>query len=677
MATQPTPSMNISITADLSTYNSLGSLITTSALNKSLRLPVGGYNSGSNVITNSNGLVTLGTADAGFVMSSAPITVTAGSSTVVGTKLFSYDGAVSPIVISTTSTTPVTVEYVIGTKTLTVPDKPVITGVIPGDKSVSVAFTPPANGGSPITLYSVTSKPGGITKTGTTSPIQVTNLTNGVPYTFTIVAINAIGNSVASNASPSATPVLVSRVPGPPIGVEVSKINTSSANVYFIAPTNVGSTPITGYTVTSNPGNKTASGTASPIVITGLTPGTTYTFTVVATNTNGNSVPSVPSFPVAFVPSKPTAPTITGVTTTGTTANVQFTAPSSNGGSPITQYTVKSTPGNITASGTSSPITVNGLLPKTSYRFTMVATNSAGNSVNSNLSSSITTAPPPSTVPSAPIGLEAILTGDSVKIFFPYSRNNGGSPITEYIVSSTPAGLTASGTSSPITVPGIQYSTPYTFSIVARNAIGDSTPSPSSVVVTRTPANTVPGVPTITNVSLTNNVASIQFTPPMSNGGSPITEYTVTSSPSGLTGTGTSSPISVTGLTYGTPYTFTIKAKNSVGDSIASESSASVTPVEPALPENVPSAPRNLEAAKIDYQTVDVYFQAPLSTGGSEITSYTVTTTPGTNTASGTSSPIRLTVANPGLAYQFTVTAVNVNGAGAPATTAFALQMGD
>jgi uncharacterized protein (TIGR02145 family) len=52
----------------------------------------------------------------------------------------------------------------------------------------------------------VTSSPGGITATGTTSPLNVTGLTNGTAYTFTIVATNAIGNSSPSTASSAVTP---------------------------------------------------------------------------------------------------------------------------------------------------------------------------------------------------------------------------------------------------------------------------------------------------------------------------------------------------------------------------------------------------------------------------------------------------------------------------------------
>ena len=76
-----------------------------------------------------------------------------------------------------------------------------------GVASASVAFVAPSsNGGSAITGYTVTSSPGSFTAMGTTSPINVTGLTNGTAYTFTVVATNAIGNSVASAASSAVTP---------------------------------------------------------------------------------------------------------------------------------------------------------------------------------------------------------------------------------------------------------------------------------------------------------------------------------------------------------------------------------------------------------------------------------------------------------------------------------------
>jgi len=89
---------------------------------------------------------------------------------------------------------------------------------------------------------------------------------------------------------------------------------------------------------------------------------------------------------------------------------------------------------------------------------------------------------------------------------------------------------------------------------------------------------TVPGAPTIGAVTLlSSSSASVAFTAPASNGNSAITSYTVTSSTGSFTGTGSSSPITVSGLAAGTSYTFTVTATNAVGTSSASSASSSVT----------------------------------------------------------------------------------------------------
>lgn len=101
---------------------------------------------------------------------------------------------------------------------------------------------------------------------------------------------------------------------------------------------------------------------------------------------NGRTI----SISVATVPDAPTIGTATLVGTTG--ASVTFTPPASTGGSPITGYTVTSSPGSFTATGGSSPISISGLATNTTYTFTVVATNAVGNSSPSAASNSITTA---------------------------------------------------------------------------------------------------------------------------------------------------------------------------------------------------------------------------------------------------------------------------------------------
>lgn len=89
---------------------------------------------------------------------------------------------------------------------------------------------------------------------------------------------------------------------------------------------------------------------------------------------------------------------------------------------------------------------------------------------------------------------------------------------------------------------------------------------------------TAPGAPTIGTATKTGTTtATVAFTVPASNGGSPITVYTAVSTPGGITRTGTSSPINMTGLTTATAYTFRVTATNAIGTSAQSAASNSIT----------------------------------------------------------------------------------------------------
>jgi hypothetical protein len=94
-----------------------------------------------------------------------------------------------------------------------------------GNAQVSVAFDTAPNGGSAILDYTVTSSPGGLTATGSASPLVVTGLTNGVDYTFTVTATNSVGTGAASAASNSVTPS---------IGTAVNDIQNFNTNVYVV-----------------------------------------------------------------------------------------------------------------------------------------------------------------------------------------------------------------------------------------------------------------------------------------------------------------------------------------------------------------------------------------------------------------------------------------------------------
>jgi len=119
-------------------------------------------------------------------------------------------------------------------------------------------------------------------------------------------------------------PCVSNTVPGAPTGVFATAGNTS-ATVIFAAPSNNGGSLITSYTVTSTPGGITATNSTSPINVTGLMTGTAYTFTVIATNASGNSVPSVASTTVT-----PLAPICTSSIVFDGDGNAYHTIPIGN-----------------------------------------------------------------------------------------------------------------------------------------------------------------------------------------------------------------------------------------------------------------------------------------------------------------------------------------------------------
>jgi IPT/TIG domain/Fibronectin type III domain len=98
-------------------------------------------------------------------------------------------------------------------------------------------------------------------------------------------------------------------------------------------------------------------------------------------------------------------------------------------------------------------------------------------------------------------------------------------------------------------------------------------------------ASGTPGAPTIGTATAGDTVATVNFTAPASDGGSPITSYTATSvdgtnpANGGQSATGASSPLTVTGLTNGDSYTFTVAAANTNGPGPASGTSNAVVPV--------------------------------------------------------------------------------------------------
>ncbi len=381
-----------------------------------------------------------------------------------------------------------------------------------------------------------------------------------------------------------------------------------SATVSWTAPDNGGSL-ITSYTVTpytgSTAGTPVTVANQTPnasTTITGLTSGTTYTFTVSATNSVGTSAASTPSN--AVTPQAQSAPgTPTGVSAVAGngSATVSWTAPP-NGGTTISSYTITpyttgesssaGTPVTISGNPPATTATVSGLTNGTAYLFSVSATNSVGTGPESADSTQVVPAGPPL----APTGVTATSGTASATVTWT-APDPQGSPITSYTVTpfvgSTPqVPVTVSG-SPPATsalMAGLTDGTSYTFQVTATNATGTSASSAPSAAVT--PAD-VPAPPAaVTAVTAGSGSLSVSWTP-QSNSGAAITSYTLTpyagstaGTPVTVSGSPPATSTTVTGLTNGTTYTFTATATNAVGTSASSTASDPATPV--AAPETCP-----------------------------------------------------------------------------------------
>lgn len=278
-------------------------------------------------------------------------------------------------------------------------------------------------------------------------------------------------------------------LPGAPTGVSALAGN-AQATVSFTSPTNTGTTAISSFTVTAtdgtNPshGGQSASGPSSPIAVTGLTNGDSYTFTVTATNLAGNGPASAPSSPV--VPyTVPGAPTGVSAQAGNAQATVTFTAPN-NGGSTITSYRATATDsttlanGSEMATGSVSPITVKGLTNGDSYTFTVTATNLAGTGMASAPSSPVVPTAA-ATVPSAPQNVSAKTDASKgTDLSWNAPASNGGSSVTSYTVfRSTRSGSESAYTSVNCASSSCTFhdsntrrGTVYYYEVAAVNAVG-------------------------------------------------------------------------------------------------------------------------------------------------------------------------------------------------------------
>lgn len=280
-----------------------------------------------------------------------------------------------------------------------VPGAPQGVNAVAGDGYAQVDWeAPDYDGGSSITRYTVTASPGNLQCTFTPpafspsppSVCTVQGLTNGTAYTFVVTATNASGTGATSAPSAAVTPA---GVPSAPLNISATA-GDGSAQVFWNASASDGGQAITQYRVWSvqdslkqcTPQNLSDLN----CTVSGLTNGSTYTFHARAYNNLGAGPYSAASNAITptGLPGVPTA--VSAVASCNNTAVITWSAPGSDGGSPITAFNVTSVQNAglaCSTGGSGRSCSIPGLTEGQNYSFRVTATNALGNSAAATTSS--------------------------------------------------------------------------------------------------------------------------------------------------------------------------------------------------------------------------------------------------------------------------------------------------
>jgi hypothetical protein len=509
--------------------------------------------------------------------------------------------------------------------------------------------------------------------TDDTSPATITGLTNGTTYEVYVSAYNASG------ATDSATDSALARTtPSAPSGLALSSVTTSAASFTWTA-SNDGGSALSSYTVYRNGATiASISGSATSYTDSTVADGTTYSYTLLATNIAGSSPASSP----LSITTRPAAATdVAAEATSGspTSITVSWTDSTSAVVAGYKLYYRAGTTGAYTewTAGTddSSGTAVTGLIAGTSYYFRVDAyVNNGGTAYET--ASSVAGPVTAITTPDQVGGEDAASGGSQVSLSWSSITPTSAKPLTGYKIyyrlsTSTGAPDTATSTTNSIVINGLVNGSSYDFDVVAYNVAGES--PVASLVAT---PYTTPAAPTITDTTFGYAQITVSFTAG-SNGGNSITDYTayvydgatlVTSLPAAYTGNSQSITVPAGNTlpvgTSGTTYTVKVSATNAAGESSQSTG-------QNGLVYSTPSAPGTPALVSQGSGQIAMSWTAATATYGSAISGYrldaftsstSTATSAGNCTAASTATTCTVTGLDNATTYYFRSRAQNTAG---------------
>uniref|UniRef100_A0A8C1Q0I9 Titin n=1 Tax=Cyprinus carpio TaxID=7962 RepID=A0A8C1Q0I9_CYPCA len=441
-----------------------------------------------------------------------------------------------------------TLENSSGNKSITVAVKVLDTPGVPGALSIkevtrgalTIAWEPPTNdGGARVHHYTVEKREASrrtwteaAPKTTQTS-LRVSDLLEGVPYFFRVMAENQYG---LGEAYEMPDPVIATAEPAPPKRVDIIDTTDTSATLAWLKPEHDGGSRITGYCVEAK--GKDADkwvvcGTTKnlSLVIEGLTENSEYEFRVKAKNDSGFSVPRE-AFSSVIIKEPRIEPTadLSGITNQLITSRIgesfEIDVPISGRPAPkvswkLEEMRLKETDRvSIKTNKNRTTLTVKDCMRGDGGRYFLTLENVTG-SKTFTVTVNVIGRPSP---PEGPIEISSI-TSESCVLSWNPPEDDGGTDITNYIIEKRESGCTAwqlinsSVKHTSFHVSHLTKYMQYTFRICAENRFGVSKPTESETIVAEHPF----GIPEV--FAVTANSMSIRWEEPYHDGGSKVSGY--------------------------------------------------------------------------------------------------------------------------------------------------------
>lgn len=457
---------------------------------------------------------------------------------------------------------------------------------------------------------------GVLLRTQSTTSYSDTGLTTNTTYEYTIIAFDAAGNSsetVVQATTLDLTP------PSVPEDLTADAITSAQIDLDWSASTD--NVAVTGYRIRRD-GVVIATVPDTSFSNTGLTPETTYSYTVAAVDEAGNesaesdaAEATTPAAPDIDPPSVPTGLSANAISSTE--IDLSWSASTDNVG--VTGYTVRRNGAVIaTISGTSFSDT--DLTPETTYSYTVSAFDAAGN--NSDQSAAVletTDMGPDTSAPSVPTGL-AGSPESSTRIDLRWSASNDNVGVTGYTVRRNGA-VVATVSSTSFIDANLTPDTTYSYTVAAFDAAGNTSAQSAAIQVSTqaVPDTTPPSVPAGLNANAVSG-AQIDLSWSASTDNVGVTGYTVRRD-GVIVGTTATTTFIDTGLTPNTSYSYTVDAFDAAGN--ASAESGVVQATTSAIADTTaPSVPSGVAASAVTDRRIDVTWTASSDDVG--VSGYTV-----------------------------------------------------